>query len=423
MQSKKLSQKIVDELTPREKRYKQYDDNVKGLFVRVSPSGLKVYYIFLRVNGRGTDFKLGPCSEMTLKAARLKAIEALSSARDGTSPADTRRTQRSNTLEGFIEISYKNYISSVHKDPSTTLWTLSHCFSVFSKTPLSDITVQKLDSWRSSQSLAPATLNRRTATLRAALSKATEWGITTHNPLASLKLLKVPKVPVEFLTKDQIVELRTVLAKRDEKKIKQREAFNKWRAARNKEPFPDYDHLEVSFADYLTPLVNLILSTGLRFGEAINLQWSDINEEGTLTAKSPKTSSFRYIPLLLDVQSDLKRLKRLNKANTGFNDHKSLNEDRTDYISDNVFVNPETNRPLKSVKTAWNGVRSKLSFECDFRMLRRTFGSRLIANGTPVYHVSQLLGHSNIETTQRWYLSLNLDAYRSAVASIDELNF
>jgi len=40
-----------------------------------------------------------------------------------------------------------------------------------------------------------------------------------------------------------------------------------------------------------------------------------------------------------------------------------------------------------------------------------------------VYHVSQLLGHSNIETTQRWYLSLNLDAYRSAVASIDELNF
>ena len=53
-------------------------------------------------------------------------------------------------------------------------------------------------------------------------------------------------------------------------------------------------------------------------------------------------------------------------------------------------------------------------------MLRRTFGSRLITNGVAVYHVSQLLGHTNVETTQRWYLSLKLDAYKEAVRSIDD---
>ena len=39
----------------------------------------------------------------------------------------------------------------------------------------------------------------------------------------------------------------------------------------------------------------------------------------------------------------------------------------------------------------------------------------------PVYHVSQLLGHTNVQTTQRWYLSLNLDAYKEAVRSIERL--
>ena len=53
-------------------------------------------------------------------------------------------------------------------------------------------------------------------------------------------------------------------------------------------------------------------------------------------------------------------------------------------------------------------------------MLRRTFGSRLVQKGVPVYHVSQLLGHTNVQPTQRWYLSLNLDAYKEAVRSIDD---
>ena len=53
-------------------------------------------------------------------------------------------------------------------------------------------------------------------------------------------------------------------------------------------------------------------------------------------------------------------------------------------------------------------------------MLRRTFGLRLITNGVAVSHGSQLLGHTNVETAQHWYLSLKLDAYKDAVGLIDD---
>ena len=118
------------------------------------------------------------------------------------------------------------------------------------------------------------------------------------------------------------------------------------------------------------------------------------------------TGSFRYVPLVSDSITDLSQLKRLNEANCG-------------KATSNIFVD-DNGKAIKSVKTAWNNIRRELPFECDFRMLRRTFGSRLVQKGVPVYHVSQLLGHTNVQTTQRWYLSLNLDAYKEAVRSIDD---
>jgi len=195
------------------------------------------------------------------------------------------------------------------------------------------------------------------------------------------------------------------LAARDQKKRSQRNSHNYWKKKRGQELLPNYDELEILFSDYLTPLVVLVLNTGLRFGEAINLKWPDINNN-VITAKSSKTGNFRYIPLTTDCQTMLTELQRLNEANSG-------------RATSNVFVD-EKGTPLSSVKTAWNNIRRELSFNCDFRMLRRTFGSRLIEKGVPVYHVSQLLGHTNVQTTQRWYLSLNLDAYRDAILTIDD---
>ena len=403
-----LTQKFIDQLGSKEKRYKVYDTKLSGFFVLVHPTGRKGYFCFLRVNGKGTDFKIGNCDTLTLKQARDMGAEALMKARQGVSSVEERRIKDAETLKGFLDTRYKDYLISNHKAAKTSIWILEVVFKDFLNTRLEDIDINKIEKWRvkQSQTLKPSTMNRRTAALKAALSAARKWGIISNNPLADLSLKKIVKQPVQFLSDTQLMELRSVLKSRDDRMIQARSDYNEWLTARGKGALPDYDELECPHADHLTPLAILIMETGLRLSEALNLEWKHISDDfQSITVVSGKTGNYRVIPTTSDVQVYLKTLKRLNDANC---------EQRTN----SVFVTTK-GQPIKGVKTSWNGIRDKLSFNCDWRMLRRTFGSRLIKKGVSVYHVSQLLGHSNVSTTEEWYIGLDMESKRKAVGVLD----
>ena len=403
-----LTQKLVDQLESKEKRYKVYDTKLSGFFVLVHPTGRKGYFCFLRVNGKATDFKIGGCETLTLKQAREMGAEALMKARQGVSSIEERRIKDSETLKGFLEARYRDYLLSNHKAAKTSIWILEVVFKEFLNLRLEDIDINKVEKWRVKQSqiLKPSTMNRRTAALKAALSAAKKWGIISNNPLADLSLKKVIKQPVQFLSDTQLIELKSALEDRDDKMIQARIDYNEWLKVRGKDTLPDYDEIECSHADHLTPLAVLIMDTGLRLSEALTLEWKHISEDfQSITVVSGKTGNYRVIATTSDVQVYLKTLKRLNE---------SYCKQRTD----NVFVTTK-GQPLKGVKTSWNGIRDRLSFDCDWRMLRRTFGSRLIMKGVSVYHVSQLLGHSNVSTTEEWYIALDMESKRKAVGVLD----
>lgn len=403
-----LTQKLVDQLESKEKRYKVYDTKLSGFFVLVHPTGRKGYFCFLRVNGKASDFKIGGCETLTLKQAREMGAEALMKARQGVSSIEERRIKDSETLKGFLETRYRDYLLSNQKAAKTSIWILEVVFKDFLNLRLEDIDINKVEKWRvkQSKSLKPSTMNRRTAALKAALNTAKKWGIISNNPLADLSLKKVIKQPVQFLSDTQLMELKSALKDRDDKMIQARSDYNEWLTARGKDMLPDYDELECPYADYLTPLAILIMDTGLRLSEALNLEWKHISEDfQSITVVSGKTGNYRVIATTSDVQVYLKILKRLNEAYC---------RQRTD----NVFVTTK-GQPLKGVKTSWNGIRDRLCFDCDWRMLRRTFGSRLIRKGVSVYHVSQLLGHSNVSTTEEWYIALDMESKRKAVGVLD----
>ena len=402
-----LTQQKVDLLQPAIKRYKVYDARLAGFFTLVRPSGRKSYWCYLRINGKATDYKLGSCEELTLKQARVLAAEALVKARGGVSAIEERRVGKSETLEGFLDARYRDYLISNQESSDTTLWILEEVFKEFMKFRLKDISISKVDKWRVTQTkkLKPSTMNRRTAVLKAALSTAKRWAIIDVNPLSDLSQMKVVKKPVAFISDIQLEELKQVLDQRDKKMLQARVEYNQWLKLRDKPTLPDHDELECSTADYLTPLAILIMDSGLRFSEAIKLEWKDINADWkSFMVFSGKTSSYRLCSMPSGVDGLLRSLKRLNKANCGRD-------------TDRVFV-ASTGSPINGVKTSWNGIRGKLSFACDWRMLRRTFGSRLIREGVPVYTVSQMLGHSSIKTTQDWYIGLDLESKRKAMDSI-----
>ena len=403
-----LTQKLVDQLVPQSKRYKVWDRKLSGFFVVVNPTGRKGYWCFTRVRGRGTDYKVGSCDELTLKQAKELGADALIKAKKGVSSLDERRVKEAETLSGFLDARYRNYLLSNQKSAKTTLWILEVVFKKFLNLRLEEIDIGKVERWRveHSSNLKPSTINRRTAALKAALNSAKAWGIISSNPLADLGLKKVIKHPVDFLSDTQLGELKEVLSERDRQKIQARRLYNEWLSSRGQKLLPDYDELECSHADYLTPLARLIMESGLRLSEALSLEWRDISSDWqTLTVYASKTQTYRVIPINSEAASLLRTLKRLNAANIGKDTKK-------------VFVTSKGDH-LKGVKTSWNGVRGKLSFNCDWRMLRRTFGSRLIKKGVSLYAVSQLLGHSSVKTTEEWYVGLDLESKRAAINTLD----
>lgn len=403
-----LTQKKVDTLEASEKRFKVYDARLSGFFVLVRPSGKKSYWCYLRVNGKATDYLLGGCEELTLKKAKEMGAAALVKARSGVSAIEERQVAKSGTLLGFLDSRYRDFLVNNHKTAQTTLWILEVAFKEFLNMQLADITVNRVESWRlkNQKTLSFSTLNRRTAALKSALSTARKWGLIDANPLSDLSQKKVVLTPVVFLNDSEVEILKRVLRKRDAKMIAARKQYNSWRRERKLPLLPHYEDLEVSFADHLTPLTTLIIETGLRFSEAISLTWSDVDFlDHAITVRSSKTSNYRIIPMHSDVYISLKDLKRLNYAYTGASNQR-------------VFVTT-SGRPLESVKTSWNGVRKQLDFVCDWRMLRRTFGSRLVKKGVPVYTVSKLLGHSSVKTTELWYVGLDLKTKRAAINTID----
>lgn len=85
---------------------------------------------------------------------------------------------------------------------------------------------------------------------------------------------------------------------------------------------------------------------------------------------------------------------------------------------DYLFINPETNKPfttlLKSIKTAGKKVGIE---DLHFHDFRRTFGTRLLENGTNLRVIQDLLAHSNISVTER-YLSVEAEEKEVALESL-----
>jgi integrase len=266
------------------------------------------------------------------------------------------------------------------------------------------ITQLDIQRWRKEQlkKNKPASINRKVATLKGLLTRAVEWRVISHNPLAGLKYIKTDsKARVRYLSEQEEKRLRAALAARDVEARQKRASYNQWREDRGLEPEPDFG----AYCDHLQPMVILALNTGLRRGELFNLKTSDINlgrklltVEGT-TAKSGQT---RHIPLNDEAYSTIKAW--MNDL-----DSKGL-----------VFPSPVTGGRMDNINTAWQGLIDKAGIK-DFRFhdLRHDFASKLVMRGTDLNTVRELLGHSTLKMTLR-YSHLAPDHLAKAVARLNQ---
>ena len=233
--------------------------------------------------------------------------------------------------------------------------------------------------------------------LRAALNNAVEWGELKTNPLVKVKALKGADVKrVRYLSGD---EEKRFMAALDNREIAIREDN---RASTNNLVSIAKG---LTFADYLKPMVQISINTGLRFGELTRMRWTDIRLTDapmlTVQAGYAKTGETRHIPLNKTAKATLQAWKAQQADTSGL-----------------VFVT-KTGHRVKNLRKAWLSVLASAKIR-DFKWhdLRHHFASKLVMAGVDLNTVRELLGHSSLDMTLR-YAHLAPEHKAAAVAKLD----
>jgi len=150
----------------------------------------------------------------------------------------------------------------------------------------------------------------------------------------------------------------------------------------------------------LMTIYKLLFYTGLRTNELLSLTWANVNLDSKIVyirssdKFMTKTLSDRTLPLNEKSFCLLSKMSKLKSTDLLFT--KNGRKYNVDYIS-KVFK--------KAVRN------TELNQNIHLHSLRHSYASNLVAKGASLYHVSKLLGHARISTTEK-YSHLNLDDLR-----------
>ncbi|MEK3721981.1 tyrosine-type recombinase/integrase [Paenibacillus sp. FSL H8-0034] len=241
--------------------------------------------------------------------------------------------------------------------------------------------------------------------LKNIFSRAVDWQIIKTNPMEAMKKPRVETKEVSVYDPDEALDLFTALEKEP----------LRWQV-----------------------MISLALTTGLRRGELLGLEWNNVKfeEDGRCTisvkqalvflkgggfiVKEPKTKgSKREVSVPTSLVPDLKALKLQegkNRLQSG-----ELWEGGDRFF---IFTAWDSGKPLNpsSVKTWWTRFikRNKLKY-ITFHSLRHTSATLLINEGVHAKIISERLGHSNIMTTMNIYGHVLKKADQEAANKFDTL--
>ncbi|WP_296253900.1 Arm DNA-binding domain-containing protein [uncultured Stenotrophomonas sp.] len=286
-----LTKRQVETYQPQERPYEVRDAQVRGLILRVQPSGHKAWIVSWAHGKRRT---IGPTTAIPLDLARAQATHAIAEYLQSGLPRIGQGKSHAPTLQDFIDQRYRAWATLELKRGHMYANLLEQVFAEHLDDPLTGFNTAWADQWLQLRLSTPtgktkspptrSTAARDLACLRAALSKAVSWGLIATNPLFGMRIKggQSRKV-VRYLSLDEEARLRTVMAARDRHMIAARVSGNRWRALRQEDLYPA-ESLQVTpsmscriyarfFACNLAPLPSLHTDDGITgLGSAVTTQ-------------------------------------------------------------------------------------------------------------------------------------------------------
>ncbi len=144
------------------------------------------------------------------------------------------------------------------------------------------------------------------------------------------------------------------------------------------------------------PVWRVVYELGLRSGEGISLKWSDIDLENNRATISKSYCS--KSKLIGPTKNRKARTIPVNKSLAIFLKEMKLSKPNGDFVLPHLagWLRGEGAEILRSFQ------KDLKIRETNFHSLRASFITHLLLKGTPVTKVQQMVGHSDLKTTQRY---------------------
>jgi integrase/recombinase XerD len=209
--------------------------------------------------------------------------------------------------------------------------------------------------------LAPSTVSHNISSLKAFYNYEIRLGNINNNPLDAIKMPKLGTHLPEYLTIDEVNNLLDI------------NITNPFEA-RNK------------------AILELMYATGLRISEVISLEFVNIDFDDCIVRVVGKGNKERIIPI-----NDV-AIKYLQLYINEYRD-KLIKKNLNNYIFLNNHGNKMTRQGIFKMIKSYS-LSKNINKNISPHTLRHTFATHLLENGADLRIIQELLGHSDISTTQ-----------------------
>jgi integrase len=401
MPPKRLSKRVVDNLQPEASEYTQWDKALTGFGVRVRPTGVKTYVIVYRAGtGRKAPVRkvtLGAVGKLTPDTARTLAQKALGSVAHGKDPARDRAQAREGlTVRELVDTFLADHAGSKLK-PATE----KRYRDLLQHWVVPDVGSEKADALtrnaiarlHSRMKRRPVSANRMLGAVGSMYGFAQRRGLVPEgfNPASRIEKYKERRRE-RFLTTDELARIGAALREAETNGI----PWEVDEAQPNAKHIPKQKRRTV-FGELATAAVRLLLFTGCRLREILDLKWEYVDiERGLLLLPDTKTGQRTVIlnkPALLVLAS----LPRIGAY---------------------AVPGDAPDRPRHDLKKVWNAVSRRAGLTgVRLHDLRHTYASFGAGSGLGLPIIGKLVGHTQAVTTER-YAHLGSDPLRRASESI-----
>lgn len=387
-------------LPPAGQRAMYHDTKVRGLVLRVTAAGSRVFYLYRRVDGKPTKERIGAFPDWSIPLARKRAEERNGDIAQGKARPAAKRAEMTlgELWTWYLDTQARPRKATWQQDEGR--WR-SH-LSQFTDVPLSEVTRQRVRDLHAEV----ARRLREQATAREVIRHQAVAAEARERGAAVPRRLEVDPHTGEIAANKAIYLLRTMFnAARDHELfagINPAEGIRAYRETSRDRRLgsEELDRFLVAVADEPDPdtrdWITMALWTAARKSNVLAMRWEQIDwKRREWRIPETKNGDPQTIPLE-DVEMAL--LERRRAAST----------------SEYVFPGRWGRGHLIDGRKPWMRVLAAAGVE-DFHVhdLRRTHGSLLADSGASLYLIGKALGHKDPDST-KVYARMALDPIREA---------